>query len=174
MTNRKDNTTDTSSNVVDILENSRKRTILPEIPQRAKMNISRKSKLQERANRLNAAMMTFIRFSYEKDGCEFVNLDAEGMVTITAPFTKTGYKDYKISVTEGRALSIIIKESQTSTKPEPLLIYKPGYTRWFIQFNQYRNAEQAVEWLKALNIDNRFIRAWRKASCQRYTGEAID
>ena len=158
---------------LDILVNARKRSILPNVPEQVQAKISKSNGHQERINRLNAAMLKFIEFTYEKNGSEFTNMDAFGMISITAPFTKSGYRDYVITATEGRALALIVKESQKLTEPEPLLIYKPGYTRWFLQFDRYRNAGQAVTWLQALKINERFLRAWRQVSCQRYSGEAM-
>lgn len=157
-------------NPEDILQNAQPKRITEPIVARTRRTISRANIYQARVNRCTAAMMVFIEYVYERRGGHFINIDSDndGILLITAPHTKTGWRDYLIRKAEGKALNKIFMVTMKLDTPYPWLTFDPLATSWFVDVKAYRNEKQAKAWLKAINLDERFMGAWKQVTAEKY------
>lgn len=141
----------------------------PATVQRVSATAKSKNDMTARINRVIAAMGIFAGHVYETDGGVYQHVSADGVLLITTPFSKTGYQNYLITRSEGRALNKIYRHMQTVDKRLPWLIYDPLLTRWCVDIATYPAQQDAIKWLKWCNLQKQFPAQWYALTDSRYT-----
>lgn len=159
-----------TDNALDILAHSKPRNVGQRAAQGIARNVSKANYYQVRINRCNAAMLAFAGFVYERQNGHLINVDiSTGQLLITAPFTRSGYRDYGIRKAEGLALQKIIMTASQLDDPVWWLMFDVDITRWFVNLADYRNPLQAQRYLDSIAIEKRFLGAWQQVANSRYT-----
>lgn len=161
-----------TDNALDILANAQPRRITQNATRGAVRNVSKANYYQVRINRVQAAMLAFVGFVYERQNGYLINVDMEtGQLLITAPFTRSGFSDYGIKKAEGLALQKIIMGASKQDQPVWWLLFDDDIKRWFVNLADYRNPLQAQSYLESISIERRFFNAWRQVAAARYTAQ---
>lgn len=162
-----------TDNALDILANAQPRRIAQNATRNAVRDVSRANYYQVRINRVQAAMLAFVGFVYERQNGHLINVDVDtGQLLITAPFTRSGFGDYGLRKSEGMALQRIVMSASERDQPVWWLLYDGDLKRWFVNVADYRNPLQAQSWIDTIGIQQRFVNTWRQVVREQYASPA--
>ena len=163
-----------TDNALDILANAQPRKLGERVAAGAVKNVSKANYYQTRINRVNASLLAFVGFVYEQHNGHFINIEAgTGRLQITAPWTRSGYRDYGLRKAEGLALQKIMKDISRLDNPVWWVMFDDDIRRWCVNLADYRNPLQAQSYIESVGIQGRFVGAWKQVANSRYSGPMI-